>query len=164
MSEYKKVTDEEKAVVVELGGLHVVSERLENCIICVPLGQVRLIACSCMILVTCVKLPHLSLEMRLFSFTQVSTERHMILHSEFVSHTINVCPHPQVGTERHESRRVDNQLRGRSGRQGDPGSTRQVIIINIQIEAEAFRGSNLCEQLCQCSPSGILRCRITAPK
>ncbi len=29
-----------------------------------------------------------------------------------------------VGTERHESRRVDNQLRGRSGRQGDPGSTR----------------------------------------
>ncbi len=29
-----------------------------------------------------------------------------------------------TGTERHESRRVDNQLRGRSGRQGDPGSTR----------------------------------------
>jgi len=29
-----------------------------------------------------------------------------------------------IGTERHESRRVDNQLRGRSGRQGDPGSSR----------------------------------------
>src|SRR5205814_187425 len=29
-----------------------------------------------------------------------------------------------VGTERHEARRVDNQLRGRSGRQGDPGSSR----------------------------------------
>ena len=29
-----------------------------------------------------------------------------------------------VGTERHESRRVDNQLRGRSGRQGDPGASR----------------------------------------
>ena len=28
-----------------------------------------------------------------------------------------------VGTERHESRRIDNQLRGRSGRQGDPGQT-----------------------------------------
>ena len=28
-----------------------------------------------------------------------------------------------IGTERHESRRIDNQLRGRSGRQGDPGST-----------------------------------------
>ena len=27
-----------------------------------------------------------------------------------------------VGTERHESRRIDNQLRGRSGRQGDPGA------------------------------------------
>src|SRR5262249_52483589 len=29
-----------------------------------------------------------------------------------------------VGTERHEARRIDNQLRGRSGRQGDPGSSR----------------------------------------
>ena len=29
-----------------------------------------------------------------------------------------------IGTERHESRRIDNQLRGRSGRQGDPGYTR----------------------------------------
>ena len=29
-----------------------------------------------------------------------------------------------IGTERHESRRIDNQLRGRSGRQGDPGATR----------------------------------------
>ena len=28
-----------------------------------------------------------------------------------------------IGTERHESRRIDNQLRGRSGRQGDPGAT-----------------------------------------
>ena len=29
-----------------------------------------------------------------------------------------------IGTERHESRRIDNQLRGRAGRQGDPGATR----------------------------------------
>ena len=29
-----------------------------------------------------------------------------------------------LGTERHESRRIDNQLRGRAGRQGDPGSSR----------------------------------------
>ena len=28
-----------------------------------------------------------------------------------------------LGTERHEARRIDNQLRGRSGRQGDPGGT-----------------------------------------
>lgn len=34
-----------------------------------------------------------------------------------------------VGTERHESRRIDNQLRGRSGRQGDPGSTRFYLSI-----------------------------------
>ena len=29
-----------------------------------------------------------------------------------------------IGSERHESRRIDNQLRGRSGRQGDPGESR----------------------------------------
>ena len=29
-----------------------------------------------------------------------------------------------IGTERHDSRRIDNQLRGRAGRQGDPGETR----------------------------------------
>ena len=29
-----------------------------------------------------------------------------------------------IGTERHESRRIDNQLRGRAGRQGDPGSSK----------------------------------------
>jgi preprotein translocase subunit SecA len=34
-----------------------------------------------------------------------------------------------IGTERHESRRIDNQLRGRSGRQGDPGITRFFISI-----------------------------------
>ena len=34
-----------------------------------------------------------------------------------------------VGTERHESRRIDNQLRGRSGRQGDPGSSRFYLIV-----------------------------------
>ncbi len=32
-----------------------------------------------------------------------------------------------IGTERHESRRIDNQLRGRAGRQGDPGETRFYI-------------------------------------
>ena len=50
-------------------------------------------------------------------------------------HWLEVCPkeHDEVvsmgglhilGTERHEARRIDNQLRGRSGRQGDPGSSR----------------------------------------
>ncbi|MFC1483238.1 preprotein translocase subunit SecA [Candidatus Margulisiibacteriota bacterium] len=35
-----------------------------------------------------------------------------------------------IGTERHESRRIDNQLRGRSGRQGDPGSSRFYIALD----------------------------------
>lgn len=35
-----------------------------------------------------------------------------------------------VGTERHESRRIDNQLRGRSGRQGDPGETRFFVALD----------------------------------
>ena len=35
-----------------------------------------------------------------------------------------------VGTERHESRRIDNQLRGRAGRQGDPGSSRFFIALD----------------------------------
>ncbi|HVL75565.1 MAG TPA: preprotein translocase subunit SecA [Noviherbaspirillum sp.] len=39
-------------------------------------------------------------------------------------HVVSVGGLHIVGTERHESRRIDNQLRGRSGRQGDPGSSR----------------------------------------
>ncbi len=38
-----------------------------------------------------------------------------------------------IGTERHESRRIDNQLRGRSGRQGDPGSTRFYVSLEDEV-------------------------------
>ncbi len=38
-----------------------------------------------------------------------------------------------IGTERHESRRIDNQLRGRSGRQGDPGSSRFYLSLDDQL-------------------------------
>ncbi len=38
-----------------------------------------------------------------------------------------------VGTERHESRRIDNQLRGRSGRQGDPGSSRFFLSLGDEL-------------------------------
>jgi len=38
-----------------------------------------------------------------------------------------------IGTERHESRRIDNQLRGRSGRQGDPGSSRFFVALDDEI-------------------------------
>jgi preprotein translocase subunit SecA len=38
-----------------------------------------------------------------------------------------------IGTERHESRRIDNQLRGRSGRQGDPGKSRFFVALDDEI-------------------------------
>src|ERR1700736_899623 len=38
-----------------------------------------------------------------------------------------------IGTERHESRRIDNQLRGRAGRQGDPGTTRFYIALEDEL-------------------------------
>jgi preprotein translocase subunit SecA len=38
-----------------------------------------------------------------------------------------------IGTERHEARRIDNQLRGRSGRQGDPGSSRFYIALEDEL-------------------------------
>ncbi len=44
-----------------------------------------------------------------------------------------------IGTERHESRRIDNQLRGRSGRQGDPGQTR--FFISLEDELMRLFGS-----------------------
>ncbi len=44
-----------------------------------------------------------------------------------------------IGTERHESRRIDNQLRGRSGRQGDPGSSR--FFLSMEDELMRLFGS-----------------------
>jgi len=45
-----------------------------------------------------------------------------------------------IGTERHESRRIDNQLRGRSGRQGDPGET--VFYISLEDDLMKLFGAN----------------------
>ena len=47
-----------------------------------------------------------------------------------------------VGTERHESRRIDNQLRGRSGRQGDPGSSRFYLSMEDSL-LKIFAGERL---------------------
>ena len=47
-----------------------------------------------------------------------------------------------IGTERHESRRIDNQLRGRAGRQGDPGSSQFFISIDDDI-MRVFGGDSL---------------------
>jgi preprotein translocase subunit SecA len=50
-----------------------------------------------------------------------------------------------VGTERHEARRVDNQLRGRSGRQGDPGSSR--FYLSLQDDLLRIFGSQRVERI-----------------
>ena len=47
-----------------------------------------------------------------------------------------------IGTERHEARRIDNQLRGRSGRQGDPGSTRFFVSLEDELMTR-FGGERL---------------------
>ncbi|HPE03097.1 MAG TPA: preprotein translocase subunit SecA [Thauera sp.] len=47
-----------------------------------------------------------------------------------------------IGTERHESRRIDNQLRGRSGRQGDPGSSRFFLSLEDPL-MKIFAGERL---------------------
>ncbi|MBI9116033.1 preprotein translocase subunit SecA [Sanguibacter suaedae] len=52
-----------------------------------------------------------------------------------------------LGTERHESRRIDNQLRGRSGRQGDPGETR--FYLSMQDDLMRLFGSGLAESMMQ---------------
>ncbi len=54
-----------------------------------------------------------------------------------------------IGTERHESRRIDNQLRGRAGRQGDPGSTRFYVSLEDELMRRfgADRGSGAMEKL-----------------
>ena len=52
-----------------------------------------------------------------------------------------------IGTERHESRRIDNQLRGRSGRQGDPGST--IFYISLQDELMRIFGGDSIDGMLQ---------------
>ena len=47
-----------------------------------------------------------------------------------------------IGTERHESRRIDNQLRGRAGRQGDPGSTRFYVSLEDEL-MQRFGGERI---------------------
>jgi len=47
-----------------------------------------------------------------------------------------------IGTERHEARRIDNQLRGRSGRQGDPGSSRFYVSLQDEL-MRRFGGSSI---------------------
>ncbi|MDA9973285.1 preprotein translocase subunit SecA [Alphaproteobacteria bacterium] len=50
-----------------------------------------------------------------------------------------------IGTERHESRRIDNQLRGRTGRQGDPGSSK--FLLSLQDDLMRIFGSDRLESM-----------------
>ncbi len=50
-----------------------------------------------------------------------------------------------IGTERHEARRIDNQLRGRAGRQGDPGSSR--FFVSLQDDLMRIFGGAMVEQV-----------------
>mgnify|MGYP002724303272 CR=1 FL=1 len=50
-----------------------------------------------------------------------------------------------IGTERHDSRRIDNQLRGRAGRQGDPGTTQ--FILSLDDKLFSVYGGSLTERL-----------------
>ena len=52
-----------------------------------------------------------------------------------------------IGTERHESRRIDNQLRGRAGRQGDPGNT--IFFISLQDELMRIFGGDSIDGMLQ---------------
>ena len=52
-----------------------------------------------------------------------------------------------IGTERHEARRIDNQLRGRAGRQGDPGSSR--FFLSLEDDLMRIFGSDRISGLMQ---------------
>lgn len=56
-----------------------------------------------------------------------------------------------IGTERHESRRIDNQLRGRAGRQGDPGSTRFYVSLEDEL-MQRFGGERIKLMMQRISP------------
>ena len=52
-----------------------------------------------------------------------------------------------IGTERHENRRIDNQLRGRSGRQGDPGTSR--FYVSLEDEVMKLYGSSKAKKIAE---------------
>src|SRR5690606_19259243 len=72
---------------------------------------------------------------------------------EYHRHRLAVWPHIEamgglhiVGTERHEARRIDNQLRGRAGRQGDHGSSRFFISLDDDL-MKMFAGKTVLNML-----------------
>ncbi len=78
-----------------------------------------------------------NLEMRLEESTDKNQEK--INHQEEKSKVIDAGGLFVIGTERHESRRIDNQLRGRSGRQGDKGKS--IFFLSLQDDLMRIFGS-----------------------
>ena len=70
----------------------------------------------------------LAAEQKAARTSEVRTEWQKVHEQVLVSGGLHI-----IGTERHESRRVDNQLRGRAGRQGDPGSSRFYLSLEDQL-------------------------------
>jgi len=73
-------------------------------------------------------------------------EKHKIETDKNAEKVIQVGGLHIIGTERHESRRIDNQLRGRSGRQGDPGSSRFYISLEDDL-MRLFGGDKIREMV-----------------
>ena len=76
-------------------------------------------------------------------------QEYLALYTQFQNHTRAEAEKVQaagglfiIGTERHESRRIDNQLRGRSGRQGDPGASRFFLSLEDDL-MRRFAGNRL---------------------
>jgi preprotein translocase subunit SecA len=77
---------------------------------------------------------------RIFAELKAQTDRE---HDEVVNHGgLHI-----IGTERHEARRIDNQLRGRAGRQGDPGSSR--FYLSLEDDLMRIFGTNAISGLMQ---------------
>ena len=66
-----------------------------------------------------------------------------------------------IGTERHESRRIDNQLRGRAGRQGDPGSSRFYLSLDDDL-MKRFASDRVAGLMERLGPRGRRRDRVAA--
>lgn len=73
-------------------------------------------------------------------------EKHKVETDKNAEKVIEVGGLHIIGTERHESRRIDNQLRGRSGRQGDPGSSRFYISLEDDL-MRLFGGDRIREMI-----------------
>lgn len=74
--------------------------------------------------------------------TAEEIEQHRHAWQERHDHVLKAGGLYVLGTERHESRRIDNQLRGRSGRQGDPGRSRFYLSLNDNL-LRIFGGDRL---------------------